>query len=133
MSNAKKARTQNALPALTDAQLNELADKLVDRMADDLAERVFLKMAERQGAAHQQQVAAEQSQAMQAAEFDKSLAQVYARYPFLNDASAEANFEAIRETLDLTKALEDSGISVADAVWQAATKVGPKYETHPVH
>lgn len=130
MQNGKQAHT---LPALNDKQLNALADKLVDRMAGDLAEQVFQKMVAHQEAAHHQQVEAEQVQALQAAAFQKSIEQVYARYPFLDDTSAEANQNAIIEALKLTKELEESGIHIADAVWQAAAKVGPKYETRPVH
>ncbi|MBX8516056.1 hypothetical protein K5D69_15275 [Pseudomonas cichorii] len=133
MTNTTAATAQNTLQLADEAMLDALASKLADRMADDLAERVFQKIVERQEAAHQQQVVAEQAQALQAAEFQKSIEQIYARYPFMSDTSSETNVSAIQEALDLAGAMIEQGIPASVAVWQAAAKVGPKYETRPVH
>jgi hypothetical protein len=69
-------------------------------------------------------------------EFDLELSKAYAAYPFLNAEAADANADAIEETLVWTQHFRGKGMTAAEALKAAAAKVGPahtkKGETPPV-
>lgn len=130
MQNDTQASAQAIEVTINDEALATLAWRLskvlTDVLSGPLADRVLEKLAARQAEADEAQKAL-------AAEFKQVLAQVYERYPFLNDEGQEPNQPAIKETLDRTNSLISTGIPNAAAVMQAAIEIGPKYDTRPTH
>jgi hypothetical protein len=60
-------------------------------------------------------------------QFGIELNKAYASYPFLDKEAADANPEAIDETLVWVRAYQEKGKSPAEALAAAVAKIGPRY------
>jgi hypothetical protein len=65
--------------------------------------------------------------ARSALQFSIELSKAYASFPFLDKDAADANADAIDETLVWVKAFQDKGKTPAEALAAAVAKIGPRY------